>query len=141
MYEPNPYGSRELPDCSEGLDKRNLRVKAALLVFLVVGIIVVVKLFRRESIRDLMAAAPVLMGVAGLNRDPVREQVKGSIEKAHVRGVRLGRPVIPVNSEEAFLLKEQGFSLPDIAAQLNCSCSTVKRRLKEPSFVGRRMLS
>jgi DNA invertase Pin-like site-specific DNA recombinase len=69
--------------------------------------------------------------MAQLERDMIRERVKAGLAVARARGTRLGRPVVRVNEHELAELKTSGVSLHDMARQLRCSRSTVRRRLRE----------
>lgn len=73
----------------------------------------------------------IIGAMAQLERDIIRERVKAGLDRARMRGIRLGRPVAPAKPDEVSILKQQGLSLPEIARQLHCSRSTVKRRLRE----------
>ena len=73
-----------------------------------------------------------IIGVmAQLERDIIRERVRAGLAVAKARGRKLGRPSVRVNQEELTALKTEGLSLHDMARQLHCSRSTVRRRLKE----------
>ena len=73
-----------------------------------------------------------MMGIfAEFERSMIVERVKAGLNRARALGVRLGRPVASAKPDEVASLKEQGLSVPDIAKQLRCSRSTVKRRLRE----------
>lgn len=74
--------------------------------------------------------------MAQLERDMIRERVKAGLAVAKARGKRLGRPVVRVNSHELILLKTSGLSLHEMARQLHCSRSTVRRRLREVHHEG-----
>jgi DNA invertase Pin-like site-specific DNA recombinase len=76
----------------------------------------------------------IIGAMAQLERDIIRERVKAGLDRARSRGVRLGRPVSLAKPDEVLALHREGLSLPDIARQLHCSRSTVKRRLREGSF-------
>ena len=67
--------------------------------------------------------------MAQLERDIIRERVKAGLAFAKARGRRLGRPVVRVNQHELTELKASGLSLHEMARQLRCSRSTVRRRL------------
>jgi DNA invertase Pin-like site-specific DNA recombinase len=60
-----------------------------------------------------------------------RERVKAGLDRARAKGVRLGRPAATATPDEAVDLRRAGRSLGQIARQLNCSRSTVRRRLQE----------
>ena len=76
----------------------------------------------------------IIGAMAQLERDIIRERVKAGLDRARSKGVRLGRPVSSAKCNEVLALHREGLSLPDIARQLHCSRSTVKRRLREGSF-------
>ena len=72
-----------------------------------------------------------IIGVmAQLERDIIRERVRAGLALAKARGTRLGRPSVRVNAQELISLKSSGLSLHDMARQLRCSRSTVRRRLR-----------
>ena len=73
----------------------------------------------------------IIGAMAQLERDIIRERVKAGLDRARSRGVRLGRPMSSAKPNEVLALHREGLSLPDIARQLHCSRSTVKRRLRE----------
>ncbi len=73
-----------------------------------------------------------IIGVmAQLERDIIRERVRAGLAIAKARGKRLGRPLVRVNQQELKSLQTGGLSLHEMARQLHCSRSTVRRRLKE----------
>jgi DNA invertase Pin-like site-specific DNA recombinase len=73
-----------------------------------------------------------IIGVmAQLERDIIRERVRAGLAVAKARGRRLGRPSVRVNQEELRSLQTGGLSLHEMARQLRCSRSTIRRRLKE----------
>lgn len=73
----------------------------------------------------------IIGAMAQLERDIIRERVKAGLAQARAKGVRLGRPTVRIDCAEVAQLQGQGRSLPEIARQLRCSRSTVKRRLRE----------
>ncbi|HWF61525.1 MAG TPA: recombinase family protein [Nitrospira sp.] len=70
----------------------------------------------------------IIGAMAQLERDIIRERVKAGLAVAKARGKRLGRPVVRVNQHELTALKSSGLSLHEMARQLRCSRSTVRRR-------------
>jgi DNA invertase Pin-like site-specific DNA recombinase len=73
-----------------------------------------------------------IIGVmAQLERDIIRERVRVGLDVARARGTRLGRPSVRVNQDELTALQTGGLSLHEMARQLRCSRSTVRRRLKK----------
>jgi DNA invertase Pin-like site-specific DNA recombinase len=73
----------------------------------------------------------IIGAMAQLERDIIRERVLAGIAVAKARGTRLGRPSVGVNAQELTSLKSSGLSLHEMARQLRCSRSTVRRRLRE----------
>ena len=73
----------------------------------------------------------IIGAMAQLERDIIRERVRAGLAVAKARGRRLGRPSVRVNAQELTLLKTSGLSLHEMARQLRCSRSTVRRRLRE----------
>ena len=69
--------------------------------------------------------------MAQLERDIIRERVKAGLERARARGVRLGRPAAQARPDQIAALRRQGLSLREIASHLDCSRSTVRRRMTE----------
>ena len=74
----------------------------------------------------------IIGAMAQLERDIIRERVKAGLERAKARGIRLGRPRVPVVAEELVALREQGLSVGAMARRLRCSRSTVRRYLPKP---------
>ena len=73
----------------------------------------------------------IIGAMAQLERDIIRERVRAGLAVAKARGTRLGRPSVRVNAQELTSLKTSGLSLHEMARQLRCSRSTVRRRLRE----------
>lgn len=71
----------------------------------------------------------IIGAMAQLERDIIRERVKAGLDRAKARGIRLGRPRVPMVAEELVALREQGLSVGEIARRLRCSRSTVRRCL------------
>ncbi len=72
----------------------------------------------------------IIRAMAQLERDIIRERVKAGVERARARGMRLGRPIAPVDLARLHTLRRQGLSMGEIARQAHCSRSTVRRRLR-----------
>jgi len=68
--------------------------------------------------------------MAQLERDIIRERVKAGVERARARGIRLGRPAARVDPTQLHALRHQGLSIGAIARHVQCSRSTVRRRLR-----------
>jgi DNA invertase Pin-like site-specific DNA recombinase len=71
----------------------------------------------------------IIGAMAQLERDIIRERVKAGLARAKARGIRLGRPRVPMVAEELVALREQGLSVGAMARRLRCSRSTVRRYL------------
>src|SRR5437899_6866121 len=72
----------------------------------------------------------IIGAMAQLERDIIRERVKAGLERARVRGVKLGRPKTGVQASDVATLRRQGLSLGEIARRTKCSRSTVRRLLR-----------
>lgn len=73
----------------------------------------------------------IIGAMAQLERDIIRERVKAGLERAKARGIRLGRPPVPLVAEELVALRAQGLSVGAMARRLRCSRSTVRRYLSK----------
>jgi DNA invertase Pin-like site-specific DNA recombinase len=71
----------------------------------------------------------IIGAMAQLERDIIRERVKAGLDRAKARGIRLGRPRVPVAGHELVALRQQGLSVGEMARRLRCSRSTVRRYL------------
>ena len=71
----------------------------------------------------------IIGAMAQLERDIIRERVKAGLERAKARGIRLGRPRVPMAANELVALRAQGLSIGEMARRLRCSRSTVRRYL------------
>jgi DNA invertase Pin-like site-specific DNA recombinase len=71
----------------------------------------------------------IIGAMAQLERDIIRERVKAGLERAKARGIRLGRPRVPLAADELVTLRAHGLSIGEIARRLRCSRSTVRRYL------------
>jgi DNA invertase Pin-like site-specific DNA recombinase len=71
----------------------------------------------------------IIGAMAQLERDIIPERVKAGLARAKARGIRLGRPRVPVVAAELAALREQGLSVGAMARRLRCSRSTVRRYL------------
>jgi DNA invertase Pin-like site-specific DNA recombinase len=71
----------------------------------------------------------IIGAMAQLERDIIRERVKAGLERAKARGIRLGRPRVPVAAGDLVTLRAQGLSTGEIARRFHCSRSTVRRYL------------
>ena len=73
----------------------------------------------------------IIGAMAQLERDIIRERIKAGLERAKARGIRLGRPRVPVVAAALLALRDQGLSVGAMARQLRCSRSTVRRYLAQ----------
>jgi DNA invertase Pin-like site-specific DNA recombinase len=73
----------------------------------------------------------VIAALAEFETALIADRVRAGLDRARMRGVRLGRPIAQAKPDEVAVLKQQGLSVPEIAKSLRCSRSTIKRRLRE----------
>lgn len=71
----------------------------------------------------------VLASVAEFERDLIRDRVNAGLRLARSRGVRLGRPPVPVDIAKLMALRAQGLSLRVIAEVMNISATGAARSL------------
>ncbi len=71
----------------------------------------------------------IISAVAQLEKDIIAERVKAGLRKAVENGKKLGRPKVRVDEYEIRRLRSEGWSLRQIAAELNVSKNTVARHL------------
>lgn len=69
--------------------------------------------------------ASVLLGIAQMERENIRENISRGMKAAKQRGVKIGGSKPKVNTDEVLQLKEQGLSISAIANELGCSRQTV----------------
>jgi len=72
----------------------------------------------------------IIGAMAQLERDIIRERVRAGLDRARARGVRLGRPRVPVTACQVGNLRREGLSPGEIARRVRCSRSTVRRLLR-----------
>jgi DNA invertase Pin-like site-specific DNA recombinase len=72
--------------------------------------------------------AAVLLGLAELERDNLRENTRRGLNAARERGVKLGKP-IRIDAASVCELRATGLSTVDIATRLNCSPSGVRQAI------------
>lgn len=77
----------------------------------------------------------VLGAFAEFERGLIRERVRAGLERARSRGTRLGRPVVDVDLEVAIQLIRGGSSVATVAAIMNVSRTTLRRRLTEAGLI------
>jgi DNA invertase Pin-like site-specific DNA recombinase len=71
----------------------------------------------------------IVLAVAQLERELIRERVSAGIRNARANGKKLGRPKNGVDRERILELKAQGQSLRQIATNLGVGYGTVHERL------------
>jgi DNA invertase Pin-like site-specific DNA recombinase len=71
----------------------------------------------------------VLGAVAELERSLIAERVRAGLRNARAKGKTLGRPRVVVDFAQVSLLRSQGRSIREIAAELKCSRSLVHKTL------------
>ncbi len=76
----------------------------------------------------------LLFHVAGafaqFERHLIQERVRAGLAHARAKGVRLGRPKLPIDPAKIQTMRGEGLSLQQIAQRLNCSRSSVWRTLR-----------
>ena len=72
----------------------------------------------------------IVGAMAQLERDITRERVVAGLDRARLRGARLGRPPVLVEVDVIHQLHPAGLSLGAIARRLRCSRATLRRRLR-----------
>lgn len=80
------------------------------------------------SVGQLVAS--VLLGIAQMERENIRENISRGMQAAKQRGVRIGGSKPKITAQEAIELKKQGKTISDIARQLQCTRKTVYAALK-----------
>jgi len=86
--------------------------------------------FRTTGIAgDLLIA--IAAYVAGEERRAIRDRVQAGLKRAREAGVILGRPTEQIDPAALMRLKGEGLSVRAIARALNCSKSTIERRMKK----------
>ncbi len=73
----------------------------------------------------------LLLGIAEMERQNIRENIVRGLQRARQKGVLLGGSVPQYNYDEIISLKSQGMSVSGIARHLNCSRQTVYTALKQ----------
>lgn len=70
-----------------------------------------------------------LAGIAEFERAIIQERVKSGLERAKGQGVRLGRPRIGFDVNEALKLKREGLSWKQLSKRIGVSSPTLRRIL------------
>ena len=73
----------------------------------------------------------ILSSVAELEKEMIRERVRAGLERARRRGVKLGRPPVPLDMRPVRAMLAQGHSIRETARALGVSGRTLRRRLVE----------
>jgi DNA invertase Pin-like site-specific DNA recombinase len=71
----------------------------------------------------------IVSAVAQLERELIRERVSAGIRNARANGKQLGRPKSSIHRAQVLQLREQGYSLQQIATNLGIGYGTVRARL------------
>lgn len=72
----------------------------------------------------------VLGAVAELERSLIAERVKAGLRNARAKGKRLGRPRVAVDAAQVAVLRSQGLSWKQVAAEMGVSESTAVRLMR-----------
>ena len=84
-----------------------------------------------EAIDTTTAAGRMVLtflgAVAEFEREIIRERVRAGLERAKANGVKLGRPRVGFDVNEAVRLKQSGYSWPKLAKRLGVSSATLRR--------------
>ena len=85
--------------------------------------------------RTAGVAGELLISIAAYfaseERRSIRERIRAGITRARAQGKILGRPTHQINPARLLALKKAGLSIRQIAAALDCSRSSVQRRMKK----------
>jgi len=65
--------------------------------------------------------ASVLLGIAEMERQNIRENIVRGMKAAKDRGVKIGGREAKIHSEDIIRLKEQGLKMTEIATEMKCS--------------------
>ena len=79
----------------------------------------------------------VLGAVSELELDLIRDRTKDGLARARAQGKRLGRPPMPISTEEIIALRESGMSLRIIGEKVGMSHQGVKKRLRQAAATKR----
>lgn len=84
---------------------------------------------------DLSTPAGRLMfnlvaSVAEFERDLIRERVKAGIANRRAKGLRVGRKPIALDAGRLAALRSEGFTIREIATELDCSPALVHKTLQ-----------
>lgn len=77
------------------------------------------------------AVFTIISAVSELERDLIRERVVAGVRRAQASGKHCGRPLVDFDLRPAAALLREGRGLKDVAAILNVSRTTLRRRLQE----------
>ena len=73
----------------------------------------------------------IISAISELERDLIRERVVAGVRRAQAAGKHCGRPKVAMDLRPALALLREGRGLKDVAAILNVSRATLRRRLRE----------
>jgi len=74
--------------------------------------------------------ASVLLGIAEMERQNIRENIVRGMENARMKGVKIGGSQARIHSQEILTMKKQGMNMKQIAGNLNCSRQALYLALK-----------
>ena len=81
--------------------------------------------------------ASVLLGIAQMERENIRENISRGMQVAIKNGKRIGGSKPKIKPQEAVELKKQGKTIAEIALKLKCSRQTVYSALKRQQNVSK----
>ena len=70
-----------------------------------------------------------LAGIAEFERSIIQERVKAGLERAKEQGVKIGRPRVGYDINEALKLKREGLSWSQLSKRMSVSSATLRRTL------------
>ena len=65
--------------------------------------------------------ASVLLGIAEMERQNIRENIVRGMENAKKKGVKIGGSEAKIHSQDILTMKKQGMNMTQIAKMMNCS--------------------
>ena len=74
--------------------------------------------------------ASVLLGIAQMERENIRENIARGMQAAIQKGKKIGGSKPKITAQDVVGLKKQGNTIAEVARQLNCSRQTVYATLK-----------
>ena len=74
--------------------------------------------------------ASVLLGIAEMERQNIRENIRRGMQNAKAKGVKIGGSKPKITADDVLPLKAKGMSVSAIARELQCSRQTVYSALE-----------